>query len=130
MISSNKFIPLEYNTNFFIEKSSLFNIEMSFFFKYLLMTTLLILIILGSIFFINSLKNDNQPEDKSFDIQIGVNVNENDQNEFYKIVDGEKQQLSEEDIKNLEDAQKTINTDNFIELDGYEQGSSNLTISN
>ena len=129
MISSNKLIPLEYNTNFFIEKSSLFNIEMSFF-KYLLMTTFLILIILGSVFFINSLKNDNQPEDKSFDIQIGVNVNENDQNEFYKIVDGEKQQLSEEDIKNLEDAQKTINTDNFIELDGYEQGSSNLTISN
>jgi hypothetical protein len=129
MISSNKLIPLEYNTNFFIEKSSLFNIEMSFF-KYLLMTTLLILIILGSIFFINSLKNDNQPEDKSFDIQIGVNVNENDQNEFYKIVDGEKQQLSEEDIKNLEDAQKTINTDNFIDLDGYEQGSSNLILSN
>ena len=129
MISSNKLIPLEYNTNFFIEKPSLFNIEMSFF-KYLLMTTLLILIILGSIFFINSLKNDNQPEDKSFDIQIGVNVNENDQNEFYKIVDGEKQQLSEEDIKNLEDAQKTINTDNFIDLDGYEQGSSNLILSN
>lgn len=128
MISSNKLIPLEYNTNFFIEKSSLFNIEMSFL-KYLLMTTFLILIILGSVFFINSLKNDNQPEDKSFDIQIGVNVNENNENEFYKIVDGEKQQLSEEDIKNLEDAQKTNNADNFIDLDGYEQGSSNLILS-
>ena len=128
MISSNKFIPLEYNTNFFIEKSSLFDIEM--FFKYLLMITLLILLFIGYSFFINSLNYYNQSEDKSFDIQIGVNVNENDQNEFYKIVDGEKQQLSEEDIKNLEDAQKTINTDNFIELDGYEQGSSNLTISN
>ena len=129
MISSNKLIPLEYNTNFFIEKSSLFNIEMSFL-KYLIFSTLLILLFIGSSFFINSLKCDNQSEDKSFDIQIGVNVNENDENEFYKIVDGEKQQLSEEDIKNLEDAQKTANTDNFIELDGYEQGSSNLTISN
>ena len=129
MISSNKLIPLEYNTNFFIEKSSLFNIEMSFL-KYLIFSTLLILLFIGSSFFINSLKCDNQSEDKSFDIQIGVNVNENDENEFYKIVDGEKQQLSEEDIKNLEEAQKTINTDNFIELDGYEQGSSNLTISN
>ena len=129
MISSNKLIPLEYNTNFFIEKSSLFNIEMSFL-KYFIFSTLLILLFIGSSFFINSLKCDNQSEDKSFDIQIGVNVNENDENEFYKIVDGEKQQLSEEDIKNLEDAQKTINTDNFIELDGYEQGSSNLTISN
>ena len=129
MISSNKLIPLEYNTNFFIEKSSLFNIEMSFL-KYLIFSTLLILLFIGSSFFINSLKCDNQSEDKSFDIQIGVNVNENDENEFYKIVDGEKQQLSEEDIKNLEDAQKTINTDNFIELDGYEHGSSNLIISN
>lgn len=129
MISSNKLIPLEYNTNFFIEKSSLFDIEM--FFKYLLMITLLILLFIGYSFFINSLNYYNQSEDKSFDIQIGVNVNENDQNEFYKIVDGEKQQLSEEDIKNLEDAQKTvINTDNFIELDGYEHESSNLIISN
>ena len=100
------------------------------FLKYFIFSTLLILLFIGSSFFINSLKCDNQSEDKSFDIQIGVNVNENDENEFYKIVDGEKQQLSEEDIKNLEDAQKTINTDNFIELDGYEQGSSNLTISN
>lgn len=129
MISQKKFIPLEYNTNFFIEKSPLFHIDMSFL-KYLIFSTLLILLFIGSSFFINSLKCDNQSEDKSFDIQIGVNVNENDENEFYKIVDGEKQQLSEEDIKNLEDAQKTINTDNFIELDGYEQGSSNLTISN
>ena len=128
MISSNKLIPLEYNTNFFIEKSSLFNIEMSFL-KYFIITTLLILIILSSIFFINSLKIDNKSEDKSFDIQIGVNINENDENEFYKIVDGEKQQLSEEDIKNLEDAQKTANADNFIDLDGYEQGSSNLILS-
>ena len=130
MISSNKLIPLEYNTNFFIEKSSLFNIEMSFL-KYFIFTTLITLIILSSIFFINSFKYDNQTEDKPFDIQIGVNVNENAENEFHKIVDGEKQQLSEEDIKNLEDAQKTvINTDNFIELDGYESGSSNLIISN
>jgi hypothetical protein len=129
MISSNKLIPLEYNTNFFIEKSPLFHIDMSFL-KYLIFSTLLILLFIGSSFFINSLKYNNQSEDKSFDIQIGVNVNENDENEFYKIVDGEKQQLSEKDIKNLEDAQKTINTDNFIELDGYEQGSSNLTISN
>ena len=129
MISSNKLIPLEYNTNFFIEKSPLFHIDMSFL-KYLIFSTLLILLFIGSSFFINSLKCDNQSEDKSFDIQIGVNVNENDQNEFYKIVDGEKQQLSEEDIKNLEDAQKTINTDNFIDLDGYEQGSSNLILSN
>lgn len=128
MISSNKLIPLEYNTNFFIEKSSLFNIEMSFL-KYLIFTTLLILLFIGSSFFINSVKCDNQSEDKSFDIQIGVNVNENNENEFYKIVDGEKQQLSEEDIKNLEDAQKTINADNFIDLDGYEQGSSNLILS-
>ena len=129
MISQKKFIPLEYNTNFFIEKSPLFHIDMSFL-KYLIFSTLLILLFIGSSFFINSLKCDNKSEDKSFDIQIGVNVNENDENEFYKIVDGEKQQLSEEDIKNLEDAQKTINTDNFIELDGYEQGSSNLMISN
>ena len=99
--------------------------------KYFIFTTLITLIILSSIFFINSFKYDNQTEDKPFDIQIGVNVNENAENEFHKIVDGEKQQLSEEDIKNLEDAQKTvINTDNFIELDGYESGSSNLIISN
>ena len=44
MISSNKLIPLEYNTNFFIEKSSLFNIEMSFL-KYFIFTTLITLLI-------------------------------------------------------------------------------------
>ena len=68
MTRLNKFIPLEYNTNFFIEKSSLFNIEMSFL-KYLIFSTLLILLFIGSSFFINSLKCDNQSEDKSFDIQ-------------------------------------------------------------
>lgn len=131
MISSNKLIPLEYNTNFFIEKSSLFHIEMSFL-KYFIIITSLILFAIYSIFYISLLNSKNNlSEEKIFDMQIGVKVNENEENEFYKIVDGENQQLSEEDIKNLEEAQKkTTNIDSYIELDGYEQGSTNLILSN
>tara|TARA_Y200000002_G_scaffold374006_1_gene374049 strand:+ start:935 stop:1330 length:396 start_codon:yes stop_codon:yes gene_type:complete len=131
MTRLNKFIPLEYNTNFFIEKSSLFHIEMSFL-KYFIIITSLILFAIYSIFYISLLNSKNNlSEEKIFDMQIGVKVNENEENEFYKIVDGENQQLSEEDIKNLEEAQKkTTNIDSYIELDGYEQGSTNLILSN
>jgi len=43
---------------------------------------------------------------QSSNMQMGVRTNENGEKEYYKIVDGEEQQLSQEDIKNLEAAQK------------------------
>ena len=43
---------------------------------------------------------------QSSNMQMGVRTNENGEKEYYKIVDGEEQPLSEEDIKNLEAAQK------------------------
>jgi len=42
---------------------------------------------------------------QSTNMQMGVRTNDNGEKEYYKIVDGEEQQLSEEDIKNLEAAQ-------------------------
>ena len=44
---------------------------------------------------------------QSSNMQMGVRTNENGEKEYYKIVDGEEQPLSKEDIKNLEAAQKT-----------------------
>ena len=43
---------------------------------------------------------------QSSNMQMGVRTNENGEKEYYKIVDGEEQPLSEEDVKNLEAAQK------------------------
>lgn len=42
---------------------------------------------------------------QSTNMQMGVRTNDNGEKEYYKIVDGEEQELSEEDIKNLEAAQ-------------------------
>ena len=43
----------------------------------------------------------------SSNVSIGVRTNDSGEKEYYKIVDGEEQELTEEDRKNLEIAQKT-----------------------
>ena len=43
---------------------------------------------------------------QSSSMQMGMRINDNGEKEYYKIVDGEEQPLSEEDIKNLKEAQK------------------------
>ena len=61
---------------------------------------------------------------QSSNMQMGVRTNDNGEKEYYKIVDGEEQPLSEEDIKNLEAAQ---NASKNVEADV--QAEVNSTIS-
>lgn len=61
---------------------------------------------------------------QSSNMQMGVRTNDNGEKEYYKIVDGEEQPLSEEDIKNLEAAQ---NASKNVEADVQAEVNSSIS---
>ena len=107
MSNINNLVPLEYNL--VLEGG-----EITDYWWVLFLVPLIIVIIVIAIMFLGSSNNSNVQSTsvkQSTNMQMGVRTNDNGEKEYYKIVDGEEQPLSEEDIKNLEVAQNSSKDD-------------------
>ena len=101
MSSINNLVPLEYNP--ILEGG-----EVTDYWWVGLIIIIVIIIAIASMSGSSSSSENVQSTSvkQSSNMQMGVRTNENGEKEYYKIVDGEEQPLSEEDVKNLEAAQK------------------------
>ena len=102
MSSINNLVPLEYNL--VLEGGEVTD------YWWVGIILVVVLIIVISTMSSSESSNDSNVQStsvkQSSNMQMGVRTNDNGEKEYYKIVDGEEQPLSEEDIKNLEAAQK------------------------
>jgi hypothetical protein len=101
MSSINNLVPLEYNP--ILEGGAITD--------YWWVGIILIVVLIIVISAMSSGSSDDNDQStsvkQSSNMQMGVRTNDNGEKEYYKIVDGEEQPLSEEDIKNLEAAQNS-----------------------
>ena len=119
MSSINNLVPLEYNP--VLEGGAITD--------YWWVGIILVVVLIIVIAAMSSGSSDdenvqNTSVKQSSNMQMGVRTNDNGEKEYYKIVDGEEQPLSEEDIKNLEAAQ---NATKNIEADVQAEVNSTIT---
>lgn len=119
MSSINNLVPLEYNP--VLEGGA----NTDYWWVGIILVVVLIIVIAAMSSGSSDDENvQNTSVKQSSNMQMGVRTNDNGEKEYYKIVDGEEQPLSEEDIKNLETAQ---NATKNIEADVQAEVNSTIT---